>query len=166
MYLLSDFFSNCSITVYKVIWLLDHNEWLSQINTDYSFDQQWNVTFEHFTTQFQIPNSEINISTLKQNGYSKSYRKKRTSQHLSDWSKIRDISVFGIVKVCTYGHIYYIIHNVFFLQKDDITIRFLFSPSSDANWCLTDSQHWEIQKFKSRLGCLLWKGGKIWISKV
>ena len=27
--------------------------------------------------------------------------KKRTSQHLSDWSKIRDISVFGIVKVCT-----------------------------------------------------------------
>ena len=34
---------------------------------------------------------------------------------------------------------------VFFFHKHDITIRFRFSPSSDANWCLTDSQHWEIQ---------------------
>ena len=34
-------------------------------------------------------------------------------------------------------------NNVFFLQKDDVTNRFRFSPSSDANWCLTE-------KFKSR----------------
>ena len=55
-----------------------------------------------------------------------------------------------------YWILWYII--VFFFQKDDITIRFWFSPSSDVNWCL--------EKFNSRLGCVLWKGGKIWIWKL
>ena len=48
----------------------------------------------------------------------------------------------GITQV----HIYFIFYSdikqgLFFFQKDDITIRFRFSPSSDADWCLTDSQH-------------------------
>ena len=53
-------------------------------------------------------------------------------------------------------------NNVFFLQKDDVTNRFRFSTSSDANWCLTEkfksrnsSQEIQVKKFKSRLGCLL-----------
>ena len=43
-----------------------------------------------------------------------------------------------------------------------------FTPSSDANWCLTDSQLWEIQAktWVFTLSVYFEKGGKIWISKL
>ena len=47
-----------------------------------------------------------------------------------------------------------------FFQQDDITIRFWFSPSSDANWCLTDSQHLKCFFAHEKLEKPSWKVAK------
>ena len=52
-----------------------------------------------------------------------------------------------------YIYVYYI-----FPLKDNITIRFRFSPSSDANWCLTDSPALRNSEIQVKTGVFTLKG--------